>query len=428
MGIRPTSPATSRVRAQRALVKRKRTRTSLVSLLLVLLLTTVTLGCFGIEDFGHALTFPGRITGAVLICVSVATLLGAAGALDHWFWNSFPYSGLVALVGAFAAVLTNFLLLAEIVKGGDSAAYRALFCALAAGSLWAVVAVWRTSVVIPAPKRVTMALLVSSVLAIANFGYQNLYQPSQREVRPVIRLAMGSPVTSKDGKAFSLPVDITVENHSDVGFYVLGTEFHAMGERVPLSAKDRLRQQWRVDSEQWSKFEEYNPVSRREIHQPGELVDAQPWMPYGRWIDASDTFSSRVVVQLPMDAPYDQVAFYASASLARKDRITLRNLHFKTYSWNDRQLPRWVEQQKDWDSLVFQGEIDENNAIDQHTRNRRYMFVYWRFGTHGAGIEEAISTPHGKDASLEEAEDRYGVRDVKMGPVERTLWDIKSQR
>lgn len=46
--------------------------------LLVLLMTTGLLARFGLEDFVHALTFPGRITGAVLIAVSFTTFLGAA--------------------------------------------------------------------------------------------------------------------------------------------------------------------------------------------------------------------------------------------------------------------------------------------------------------------------------------------------------------
>lgn len=91
----------------------------------------------------------------------------------------------------------------------------------------------------------------------------------------------------QDRKAFALPVDIRAENRSDVGFYVLGTEFHAMGERVQISATDRKREQWRDDAEKWRTFQETHPLSRREIQQPGELVAAQPWAP-------PDTGSSRV--------------------------------------------------------------------------------------------------------------------------------------
>ncbi|CAM5618466.1 hypothetical protein SHIRM173S_06409 [Streptomyces hirsutus] len=194
---------------------------------------------------------------------------------------------------------------------------------------------WRTTVLIPAPKRVAAAVVVSSVIAVANFSYQNLYVPYQRKTEPLITLSVGKAVRSKDGKAFSVPVDITIQNHGSVGFYVLGTEFHAMGLRVPLSPKDRLRKQWQDDTEQWSKSSVVNPLSRREVYQPGELlVAAKPRMPIGQWIESSGTFATRLVVQLPMNTPYDQVAFYATASLARKDRLVLQPpLRFVGNSW-----------------------------------------------------------------------------------------------
>ncbi|MGW2179827.1 hypothetical protein ACWCXX_17340 [Streptomyces sp. NPDC001732] len=398
---------------------------TVVSVLLVLLLTTLVLGSFGIDDLGKALTFPGRITGAVLLVVSLSTLLGAAAALDHWFWKSFAYSGVVALIGALAALLTNAMLMVETWKNGDSAFYSTVLGILTAGSAWAVFAVWRTSVVIPAPKRVAAALIVSSVIAVANFGYQNLYQPSHRGARPLIRLDVGTPVLSKDRKAFSLPVDITLENHNDVGFYVLGTEIHAMGEQVLLSPKDRLRQQWRADAEQWTKFGELNPLSRREIHQPGELVEAQPWMPYGGWIEANDTFATRVVVQMPIDTPYDQVAFYATASFARKDRLGLESLRFDGYSWDGGKVPSWKE--KDVDFLVYRARVHENNAIDDRTRAPRYVTVYWNFGTHGAYMASVIARK-GEEDTPSDSLSRYGLVDAMTGPIERTLWDVKSRR
>ncbi|AJT70083.3 hypothetical protein T261_8490 [Streptomyces lydicus] len=403
---------------------------------LVLVMTTLLLAWIGREDFVHGLTFPSRLTGAVLLVVSFTTLVGAAAVLDHYIRQRFPYSGLVALIGTFAAFLTNAMLLVQTANDGESAGYRALFGALTAGSAYAVFAVWRTSVVIPAPKRVAAALIVSSVIATANFGYHNLYQPYQRQTQPLITVSMGKPVLSNDRTAFAVPVDITLRNHGDVGFYVLGTEFHAMGKQVQLSPKDRLRQQWRTDAQQWRKSAEVNPLSRREIHQPGELIEAKPWMSNGNWVEANDTYATRVVVQLPMNTPYDQVAFYATASLARKDQLVLQPpLGFVAYSWGREKVPSWVKQQQKagLDSLIYRARVHENNALDERTRKARFVTVYWKFGTHGSSVQTSIARKgeENRIASPEEARDlvsRYGLVDLITGPVERTLWDIKSQR
>ncbi|MFE2140863.1 hypothetical protein ACFXA3_03770 [Streptomyces sp. NPDC059456] len=400
-------------------------------ILLVLLVTAAYLGRFGIEDLGEALTFMGRITGAGLIVASATAVLGGAAVVDHWFWKSFPYSGILALVGTVAALLTNAMVLPEILNG-DSPYYKALSVLLTAGSAWAVFAVWRTLTVIPAPKRVATAVIASSVFAIANFGYQNLYQPYQHGARPAIKLAMGTPELSVDRKSFAVPVDITLENHSDVGFYVMGAEFHAMGQRVPVSTHDRLRQQWRDDAERWKGYQERSPLSRREVHQPGELLAAQPWMAPGGYIEASDSVAMRTLVQLPIDTPYDQVAFYATASLARKDRLGLDSVTFDSFSWSGGKVPQWVKDQKEFDSLIYIGRVHENNSINERTMDPRSVAIYWKFGTHGAEVSASITKKGDENRIPPESEsravrDRYGLVDALTGPIQRSLWDIKSK-
>ncbi|MFF7358559.1 hypothetical protein ACFZA1_38950 [Streptomyces filipinensis] len=413
-----------------------RARVSLVLIELVLLLTTVLLARFGLEDFFHALNFPGRFTGAVLLVVAFTTLLGVIAVLDHWVRHCFPYSGLVALVGTFTALLTNVMILVTTWRDGDSAFYEVVFAVLAAGSAAATFAVWRTAVMVPTPKRVAVAVIVPSFIAVANFGYQNLYQPYERETSPVITLSPGKAVLSKDRKAFAVPVDITLQNHGDRSFYVLGSEFHAMAQKVTLSAKDRLRQQWRADADQWAKPSEVNPLSRREIHQPGDLLDAQPWMPYAQWIESNDSFTTRLVVQLPTNTPYDQVTFYATAKLARKDRLILEPpLRFLTKTWDVKSLPTWVKehQNPDYDALIYRARVRENNAIDEYTRDPRFLTVYWDFGKHGAYVATSIARA-GEEGhipgSIEQRDvsSRYGLVDLTTGPYVQNLWDIKNQR
>ncbi|MEU7058179.1 hypothetical protein [Streptomyces sp. NPDC046197] len=404
--------------------------------LLVLLATTVLLGWFGLGNFAHALTFPGRLTGAVFIAIAFTTFLAVGATLDHWVGHGFQYSGLVALIGVFVALLLDALMLHRTLKNGDLVVFPVVFGVLTAAAAWALYAVWRTSVTVPAPKRVAAAVIISAALAVANFGYQNLYLPYRREARPLITLSVDKAVLSKDRKAFAVPVDITIQNHADVGFYVLGTEVHAMGELVGLSPQDRLRQQWRRDAEQFAHSTgEMNPLSRREIHQPGELVEAKPWMQPGNWIEPSDAFTTRMVMQLPVDTRYDHVAFYATASLARKDQLVLEPpLTFVTTSWGGGDVPKWVkaQQKAGLDSLIYRARVHENNAIDESIREPRFVSIYWTFGTHGASLQSSITRKGEDDSGQLSGEDqralvsRYGLVDLFAGPVERTLWDIKS--
>ncbi|SHI00117.1 hypothetical protein [Streptomyces sp. 3214.6] len=429
VGLRP--------KARRPSLNTWQSRVALVLIELVLLLTTVVLGRFGLADFLHALNFPGRLTGAILLAVSLTTLVGAAAVLDHWVRYCFPYSGFVALVGAFTALLANAMLLVTMWREGDSTFYKVVFGGLAAGSAAALYMVWRTSVMVPTRKRVAAAVIIPSVIAVANYGYQNLWQPYERETSPVITLAMGKAVLSNDRKAFAVPVDITLANRGDRSFYVLGSEFHAMAQKVTLSPKDRLREKWRDDADQWNKLSEVNPLSRREIHQPGELVVAKPWLVYGSWTNSGDTLSTRVVVQLPLNTPYDQVTFYATANLARKDRLALEPpLKFLTKSWGGKKIPGWVKNRqtkdKDDDFLVYRARVREDDAIDEYTRDARYVTVYWRFGTHGASVSASIARLGEEGRVPSQTEDRettsrYGLVDLMTGPYVRNLWDIKTQ-
>ncbi|MER6404475.1 hypothetical protein ABT269_13255 [Streptomyces viridosporus] len=422
----------SRLRALLITTSTGKSPAALALILLVLLPTALLLGWWGLEDLTEALTYTGRITGAVLILVSALSLLGAAAVVDHWGRNVFPYSGMVALIGTVAALLANTMLLLEAFRDGDSTLYRALFSLLTAGSAGAVFTVWRTSVVIPSPKRVAAALIVSSALAVANFGYQHLYQPSQHGAKPLVSITVGEPVLSKDRKEFAVPVDIRIDNRSDMGFYVLGTEFHAMGEQVSLSRTDRPREQWRADAETFRDFYVQHPLSRREIYQPGQLVLAQPWMSAGSWIEANDAFATRMVVQLPIDTPYDQLALYASAQLTRKDRGGVEQIQMTGNSWSGGKMPQWVTRNKNFDSVAYRGRVYENNAIDQHTRDPRYVSVYWQFGAHGATLSVSI-TRKGEEnripsrAEITETSSRYGLVAAETGPIKRTLWDIKNK-
>ncbi|MEU8843322.1 hypothetical protein AB0D97_30040 [Streptomyces roseus] len=387
MSAPPKSGPGSRLRVRQVSRRTQRSQTTAVLILPVLLLTAAYLGLFGIEDLDEALTFVGRITGAGLIVASAAALLGSAAVVDHWFWKIFPYSGMVALIGTVAALLTNTMVLFEILNS-DSLFYKVLFGLLTAGSAWAVFAVWRTLTKIPAPKRVATAVIVSSVFAIANFGYQNLYLPSLHGARPAIKLTMGEPELSMDGKSFAVPVNITLENRSEVGFYVLGAEFHAMGQKVEVIAHDRLREKWRRDAQKWKEYQDRSPLSRREEHQPGELLAAQPWMAPGGYIEASDSFTTRMLVRLPVDTRYDQMAFYATASLARKDRLGLDSIGFRNYSWSDATVPQWVKRQKELDSLIYIGRVHQNNSIDERTMTpRSYPFT-------GHSASTAQKCPH----------------------------------
>lgn len=312
----------------------------MVWVVLILLATAVPVAWCSLHDFSQALTFAGCVTGVALMVAALIMLVGVFAVVDCWVRGPSSNFQVVALISTGVALLTNVLLALQAWNDGEKVVYKVLTVVLSVSSLSAVVLVWRRLDEIPTPKRVAAALIVSTLVAVANFSYQYLFQPYRREVTPLVQLNPGKAVLSADGKVVSVPVDIKLANHSDMGFYVLGAEFHAMGEDVEVSQRDREPVKWRQDAEQWAQYQEKHPLTRREVYQPGKLVAAQPWMLPGNWVEENDELLTRTVVQLPRDTNFDKLTFYATLNLARKDRLNMDAFGSPSYYWRGVAMPQ----------------------------------------------------------------------------------------
>ncbi|MFE5402749.1 hypothetical protein ACFQ9Z_15465 [Streptomyces sp. NPDC056580] len=405
-------------------------------IVLVLLATAVPVGWFGFKDFSLALTFAGCVTGVALMVAALIMAVGIAAVMDCWVRGPSSNFRVVALISTGVALLTNVLLALQVWNDGEKVGYKVLSVVLILSSLSAVVLVWRRLDEIPTPKRVAAALIVSALVAVANFSYQYLFQPYRREATPLVQLNPGKAVLSADGMVLSVPVDIKLVNHNDMGFYVLGAEFHAMGESVTVSKKDLTQAKWRQDAEQWAKYQEKHPLTRREVYQPGKLVAAQPWMLPGSWVEPNDELLTRTVVQLPSNTSFDKLTFYATLNLARKDRLDMGLFKGSNYSWRGAAVPQWMKEdqkEKKYDTIIQGADVQEINAIDQITRKKRRITTYWCFGVHGVNVVPAIAPVGEENHTLSERADRevrsrYGLLDVLAGPVEETLDEIKARR
>ncbi|MFF2130367.1 hypothetical protein ACFVW1_34335 [Streptomyces olivochromogenes] len=402
--------------------------------MLVLLLTALPVGWCGFKDFREALTFAGCVTGAALMVAALIMVVGAAAVVDCWVRGPSSNFGVAALISTGVALLTNVLLALQTWNDGEKVGFKVLSIMLSVSSLSTVVLVWRRLDEIPTPKRVAAALIASTFVAVANFGYQYIFQPYRREATPLVQLNVGKAVLSADRKVFSVPVDIKLVNHSDMSFYVLGAEFHAMGENVTVSPRDLAQAKWREDAEQWARYREKHPLTRREVYQPGKLVAAQPWVPPGNWVEANDESLTRTVIQLPRNTNFAKLTFYATLSLARKDRLIMDKFGTPSYSWRGAAVPQWMKRdERENDTITRTAEMQENNAIDQYTRKERRVTTYWRFGAHGVEVDPVIAPTGEENRTFSEqtnrkVRSRYGLIDVLAGPVEEALDEIKTRR
>src|SRR5262249_39614963 len=153
---------------------------------------------------------------------AVALVIGAVAALDHWFKQAFQYSGAAALVGACIAVAVNAMLLIAALRDADRTAYEIYWAVLLIASLLAVYAIYRTRLPTFGPAKLTAAIVISSGLAVANFGYAQLYLPYSQSVNTLLEVGFGTPAHNTSSSVAALPVNVKFTNRGSVGVYILG--------------------------------------------------------------------------------------------------------------------------------------------------------------------------------------------------------------
>ncbi|MFL4951315.1 hypothetical protein ACJ6WE_29125 [Streptomyces sp. MMS24-I31] len=391
-----------------------------------LVVTACFLGRFGVEDVTEALAFTGNFAGLMMLVAAAVALVGAVAVPALYLRSGSSYIKLFALVGTATAFVANLMLMVSTVRDGESVPYTVLWCVLAPVSAWSVVAVYRTPVDIPAPKSVGVAAAVAALVAAANFGYNQLYQPYKEMPSPEVTVVLGDPVLSPEKKAFVLPVHFTFENRSDVGMYMLGSQFWVAGRDEKTVSSARSGPVWRTD------FERGWASNRWALTPSTRIITFGVWMPdFGSWLAPHETFTTTRMVQLPIGIPYDEIRVFADMACARTDRMWVESNWTRESSWGPGvKHPGWVK--KGFDFLHYRTRIRENNSIAEHTREPRYLDYWWLFGDNPGYAFPDITkkSEAGRNLTDEEGHrlySRYGLARINSGYVSRSLWDLKRQ-
>jgi hypothetical protein len=396
-------------------------------IVLVLCATAGFVGWFGVSDLTEALTYVGRFTGAVFVLASVVFIIGAVAVLDHWFKQGLHFSGAAALISTCVAVAVNAMLFIMAVRDGDRREYVFYWAVLLIGSLWAVYAIYRTRLPMFGPARLTVALVVSSGLAVANFGYAQLYLPYAKSVNPMLEVSFGTPVLNPNSDIAALPVGVKFTNRSSIGLYILGAEYMILGRKAAASPVGRAPTEWRAD------VMEGHALTRNTAITGYDVIQKSRWYaPFGHPVEGGQEYSTNQIVQLPLKTPYDELLIKATVVLVRKDRLILDHDYgpAREYSWNRSHNPK-PRSIAGMDFVKYQGRVHENNSVAEHIRHRRYVTVWWIVNG-PAGSDPFVDTisragEEGRAASpIEERrnESRYGLVTEQTGWLEKPLWGL----
>lgn len=389
----------------------------------VLLATAIQLIWLGTKDLAGALTYPGRLTGALLLATALAILAAALVVLDHWGRRRVPHSGLIALLGALAALIVNLLLLASSIREGDWTFWRFSWAALATFSGWAACAILRTTVVVPMPKRLAFAVVVTTTLAFSNFAYSRLYEPSARTPRLTLTAEFGDKSTTPDGTV-SVPLKIRFANAGDTSVYILGATYAVGGVKVDPSARHRSFSELQDD------VENGNPMTTELNVAEWQVIQMDTVLGFGMsWIDGGEEVNVTKSIQVAASERYDKLVAQVDFALARRDRMKVVSGSDPTYSWNPSNnrhavdAPEWVASPGD-EFVQYVAPIEESNAIAQAARRARSLALWWVISEHEAPRLQATIAPDVTSDDMPdffELYDRYGLVMMSTEQTEKSL-------
>ncbi|MFE5772057.1 hypothetical protein ACFQ7O_27255 [Streptomyces sp. NPDC056485] len=358
----------------------------------------------GLDDAFNALTFAGRVTGALFVAAGAVEGAAALAALDYWAKRKGRYSGAVSLGGSLIALAVSSLL---VFVWHDEMEFPPLVPMIFAVWVWAA---WTTALLhkqrawheIPSPKGVAIGVALTVAFTGANFVYSAMYQPSA--MQPFITTEVKFGVSKIEGSTIHLPVDFRVRNSGKVPVYVLETIFWVRGETAEFTQTERPPEKRKTDAWQSRDTDLYRTPPE------SKLISTGWWVAPGSWLEPGAEFSTVKIAQMPRSAHFDLVRANANALILRRDRAAMSTGEFaasRSLSFtNDQYGIEGCPEQCNTTTTHF-AEVRHNNTITNVTREPRYVTSWMTVNRDG--INSSIGAGIGAHNQPADEGERYGL-------------------
>ncbi|MFF4550807.1 hypothetical protein [Streptomyces sp. NPDC001435] len=342
-------------------------------MVLGLLVSAVVLFRVGLSDALRALTFGGRVMGAVFLASAVVELVAAGAVLDFWGRRVTRYAGQAVLLGVIIVTVTSLVLLVLQWEGGYLAGWFWLWMGLVAWAVWAVWVVAREKVWlgVPHPRSFATGVALSALIGSPSVTYSAMYVPYVAPPKVPFMVSFGKPALNPDRKRLYVPAHVTFRNEGSVSIFVIGTLWSAQLWPSAFRAQGTGRKEWRQElGDGWdtNRHEEFNAAPR--LLAAGQISNA------GAQLDPGDDFSKDAVVEVPLEARQGRVELFASVSFIRADRCKLANSYAGSIerSWNAdsprqehvRDAPAWLAEKGD-DYFRYRSRIYRSSEVMRRT-------------------------------------------------------------
>lgn len=329
-----------------------------------LALTAIELAMFGFADAGGALTLSGRIGGVVFLVAALAEIAAIIAFRDRLRPRPAKYSSLLILVGVVISLTMNLTLL---ILQLDSRSYTHLFWVWVVLFPWSCWALWQLHCsgvwsTLPRSQGLALGAVATSLLAVANFAYTQIYQPYSSPAVVTTTAEFGKAITVKEGRSVVASLRLRTRNTGKVGVYVVGSLYHVLGRKTSFSNRYRTLQDWKKDLEGGGReLSLYSPGGVYEAVARGAFIDQ-----VGGTLEPGAEIVTERVVQFPADSRYDVIRATGEVLFLRKDRGTIAG--FKTLRPIDGDAA-FAERRT--------ARIYQSTAVLEFTRAPQYVSVEW---------------------------------------------------
>ncbi|MGW6985158.1 hypothetical protein ACWGE1_37840 [Streptomyces sp. NPDC054932] len=390
-----------------------------------LLVSAAVLFRVGLTDALRALTFGGRVMGAVFLVGAVVEVVAAGAVLDFWGRRVTRYAGQAVLLGVSTVAVTSLVLLVFQWEGGYLAGWFWLWAGLVAWAVWAVWVVTREKAWqgMPHPRSFATGVALSALIGSASVTYSAMYVPYVAPPKVPFLVSFGKPVLNPDGKRLYVPAHFTFRNDGAVSIFVIGTLWSAKLWPTAFREKGTERTQWRQElGDGWDthRQEDFNVAPR--LLAAGQISNA------GARLDPGDDFSKDAVVEVPVAAEQGRVELFASVSFIRADRCKLANSYVGSIERSRdpdspgkehvRDAPDWLADPGD-DFFRHRSRIYRTSEVMRMTQAPDWAAMWWVIPKGSDAIpfmQVHISRdPDGREALSEDEQEPYGMKTLERG-------------
>ncbi|MGW1781679.1 hypothetical protein ACWCQQ_21400 [Streptomyces sp. NPDC002143] len=340
----------------------------------------------GSEDVNGALTYAGRLNGALLLLAALIVLAALAAYCHHLATGNrlAGYAGTTVVVAISISTLANFTLLALQAESWSYTRYLWVWLLLSMASLLSLAFLYtrhqRQQIELPRPKSLAIGALFTTLAAAVNFGYAQIYQPYSTPASVSTTVELGKAHIT-NGRV-TLPVRLRSKNTGSVTVYALGSLFQVSARGPIATDAPRTKQDWLQDISGGQAILRYADERNKKY----DLLAQGRFMRVGRKLDPGTEVATDSLVQFPESASYEAINATADMVYLRADRVVLTSDEYARSgrnSWHADKSQHDVESAPTWvanpgtDILRYQSRIVHSNAFLEHTRKARYATLWW---------------------------------------------------